>query len=96
MTKKDKTLMTDHDHEQEEVDDFDGLDIPVDTLAESDNYAIWRSQEPDGEAVYHIDVEIVTLHLYQEEWDEFVSLVQKVGGKAPAKPAQADGKKRKK
>ena len=90
-------MTTDHNHEQAEVDDLDGLDIPVDTLAESDNYAIWRSQEPDGETTYHVDVDIVTLHFYQEEWDEFVSLIQKVGGKVPSKPApQADGKKRKK
>lgn len=93
--------MTDHNHdasEQDEVNDFDGLDIPVDTLAETDNYAIWRSQEPDGETTYHVDVDIVTLHFYQEEWDEFVEVIQKVAGKSAPKatPPAAEGKKRKK
>jgi len=90
--------MTDHNHEQDEVEDLDGLDIPVDTLGESENgYAIWRSQEPDGEASYHIDLDIVTLHFFQEEWDEFVGLIQKVSGKSASKttPPPA-GKKHKK
>ncbi len=49
--------------------------IPTETLAESENYMIWVSQEPDGETVFHIDLGPVTLHMFQEEWDEFVKTV---------------------
>ncbi|HLV37194.1 MAG TPA: hypothetical protein VKY59_18880 [Spirillospora sp.] len=50
--------------------------IPTDTLAETGNYVAWVSQEPDGETVYHLELGAVTLHFFQEEWDEVVSLVQ--------------------
>jgi hypothetical protein len=51
-------------------------DIPTHTLAESDNYAIWTSVEPDGETVYHLELGSVTLHFFLEEWEELVGLVQ--------------------
>lgn len=49
--------------------------IPTETLVESENYMIWVSQEPDGETVFHIDLGPVTVHLFQEEWEEFVKTV---------------------
>ena len=51
------------------------MDIPTDTLAESSNYVAWLSDEPDGEAVYHLELGAVTLHFFQEEWQELVKLV---------------------
>ncbi|MFW6115711.1 MAG: hypothetical protein ACOC7Y_01480 [Chloroflexota bacterium] len=47
----------------------------VDTLAETTNFEIWKADEPDGEATYHLELGIVTLHLFQEEWEEFVELI---------------------
>lgn len=52
-------------------------DIPTDTLAETSNYVAWLSDEPDGESVYHLELGTVTLHFFQEEWNELVSLVEK-------------------
>lgn len=52
-----------------------GDEIPTDTLAESDNYQVWISQEPDGELVYHIEFGSVTAHFFREEWDEFLRLM---------------------
>jgi len=49
--------------------------IPTRTLAESDNYAIWLSQEPDGETIYHLELGSLTLHFFQEEWEEISGLI---------------------
>jgi len=50
-------------------------EIPTDSLAESSNYVIWLSEEPDGELVYHIELGAVTLHFFKEEWDELLGLI---------------------
>lgn len=50
-------------------------DMQIDTLAETENYVAWVSHEPDGETVYHLEVGAVTLHLYQEEFEEMADLV---------------------
>lgn len=49
--------------------------IPTDILAESDNFAVWISKEPDGEVVYHVELGSLTLHFFQEEWEEFAGLI---------------------
>ncbi len=48
----------------------------VKTLAETTNYEIWQADEPDGETTYHLEFGIATLHLFKEEWEEFVELVK--------------------
>lgn len=48
------------------------------TIAESDNYMVWKSEEPDGEDIYHIELNNVTLHFFIEEWQEFLGLMQEV------------------
>ncbi|MGB1288360.1 MAG: hypothetical protein ACPG7F_17630 [Aggregatilineales bacterium] len=49
--------------------------IPTDTLAESENYLVWLSDEPDGETVYHVELGNITLHFFREEWEEVVGLI---------------------
>ncbi len=44
------------------------------TLAETKNYAIWKAEEPDGETTYHLELNNVTLHFFEEEWQEFLAL----------------------
>ncbi len=56
----------------------DYSDIPTETLAESENFVLWVSEEPDGEVVYHIDLGAVTLHFFQEEFDELLKLIRSV------------------
>lgn len=51
-------------------------EVPVETLAETANYAVWLSEEPDGESVWHLELGRVTLHFFREEWDELLRLVQ--------------------
>lgn len=51
-------------------------DISVDTLAETENYVVWSSVEPDGETTYHLDLGPVTVHLFTEEWEEFIEMIR--------------------
>ena len=45
-------------------------------LAETENLLAWKADEPDGETTYHLDLNNVTIHFFQEEWDEFIGLVK--------------------
>lgn len=51
-------------------------DIPTETLAETENYIAWQSEEPDGERVFHVELGAVTLHFFREEWQELLALMQ--------------------
>ena len=53
-----------------------GKDPKTATLAETDNYMVWKADEPDGETTYHIELNSITMHFFEEEWDEFVKLVK--------------------
>ena len=53
-----------------------GKEPITDTLAETDNYLVWKAEEPDGETTYHIELNSVTLHFFDEEWQEFIKLVR--------------------
>jgi hypothetical protein len=50
----------------------------VEELVETENYSIWKADEPDGETTYHLEMNNVTVHMFQEEWDEFVVLVKQL------------------
>ena len=54
------------------------LDIPTETLAETQNFIVWKAEEPDGETTYHVELGTVTLHFFQEEWDEFLALIRQL------------------
>ncbi len=51
------------------------MEPKTDTIAETEIYMAWRAAEPDGEVTYHLELNNVTLHFFQEEWDEFLKLV---------------------
>lgn len=55
-------------------------DPKTQTLAETGgyNYSIWKTEEPDGEVTYQLQLNNVTIHFFQEEWDEFVSLIKQL------------------
>lgn len=46
----------------------------TDVIAETDNFLAWRAEEPDGETTYHLELNNVTLHFFEEEWKEFLAL----------------------
>lgn len=47
----------------------------TETIAETENYLAWSAREPDGETTYHLELNNVTLHFFQEEWEEFLDLI---------------------
>ena len=46
------------------------------TLSETQSFEVWLAEEPDGELTYHLELGLATLHLFQEEWEEFLDLVE--------------------
>lgn len=48
----------------------------TETIAETDNYLAWKAEEPDGETTYHIELNNVTVHFFEEEWQEFLQLAR--------------------
>jgi hypothetical protein len=48
------------------------------TIVETENYLVWQANEPDGETTYHLELNNVTVHFFQEEWEEFLELVKKL------------------
>jgi hypothetical protein len=46
------------------------------TLAETDNYMIWTAQDDEDEMTYNLELGSVTLHLFKEEWEEFLQLIR--------------------
>jgi len=55
------------------------MDEPIITsLAETANFEVWQAEEPDGEMTYHLELGVATLHLFREEWEEFLALIETV------------------
>lgn len=54
-------------------------EVSTQTVAETESYNIWKADEPDGEATYHLQLNNITVHFFQEEWDEFKALVKDLG-----------------
>ena len=50
----------------------------TDTLAETDNFIVWKAEEPDGETTFHLELNNVTVHFFQEEWHEFMKLARQL------------------
>jgi len=48
----------------------------TETICETDNFIAWRAVEPDDEVTYHLELNNVTLHFFQEEWQEFLKLAR--------------------
>jgi hypothetical protein len=46
----------------------------VETLCETENYIVWRADEPDEESTYHVELGNLTVHFFEEEWKEFLKL----------------------
>lgn len=68
----------------------DSSDIPVNSLAETENYTAWSADEPDGERTYHLELGPVTAHFFQEEWDEFIEMIRGAAQEAPSQDEEED------
>ena len=58
--------------------DEDGSEVRTKTIAETENYLVWRADEPDEESTYHLELNNVTLHFFKEEWQELLDLIRSV------------------
>ena len=50
----------------------------IQTIVETENYSIWRADEPDGETTYNLQLNNVTINFFEEEWVEFLDLVREL------------------
>jgi hypothetical protein len=57
-------------------------ELTIEVLAESEGFSTWRALDPDGEMVYHLEVGPVTIHFFQEDWDEFREVIAEAGKRA--------------
>lgn len=48
----------------------------TETLAETENFIVWKAEEPDGETTFHVELNNVTVHFFEEEWTEFLELAR--------------------
>ena len=48
------------------------------TICETENYIAWLSDEPDGERIYHLELNNATIHFFREEWQELLLLAKKL------------------
>jgi hypothetical protein len=46
------------------------------TIAETENFIVWKAEEPDGEVTYHVELNNITVHFFEEEWAEFLELAR--------------------
>lgn len=56
----------------------DNYEPKVKTIAETDSYAVWSAEEPDGETTFNLELNNVTIHMFEEEYKEFLELVKKL------------------
>lgn len=53
-------------------------ELETSTLAETAQYLAWKASEPDGETTFHLELNNVTLHFFEEEWEEFKELARQL------------------
>ncbi len=54
--------------------DVNDQDLETEVIAETESYLAWRADEPDGESTYHLELNNLTVHFFEEEWQEFLDL----------------------
>ncbi len=57
-------------------------DLPLDTLAETENFEAYVTEDAEDGEMFHIDLGRLTLHLFREEWDELVELMRAAAKKS--------------
>ncbi len=48
------------------------------TIAETTSFIAWTAKEPDGETTYHLELNNLTVHFFEEEWQEFTKLIKAI------------------
>lgn len=55
----------------------------TEVLAETENFIVWKAEEPDGETTCHLQLDRATIHFFQEEWDEFLEFIKTLDEAVP-------------
>jgi len=50
----------------------------TETIAETDRYIAWCAMEPDNEKTFHLELNNITVHFFEEEWQEFTKLIKAI------------------
>ena len=50
----------------------------INMIIEQDDYLFYSADEPDGETTYHMQINNVTLHFFNEEWLETLDFLSEV------------------
>jgi len=50
----------------------------IEVLAETEDFNIWRIEEEDHELTYHLEFGMVTVHFFEEEWGQFLELIDQL------------------
>ena len=45
-------------------------------IAETADLLAWKAVEPDQEVTYHLELNNVTLHFFDEEWKQFLEMAR--------------------
>jgi hypothetical protein len=54
------------------------FEINTTTIAETNSMGAWKAEEPDGEVVFNLQLNNITIHFFQEEWNEFLDLIKQI------------------
>ena len=55
----------------------------VTTIVETEDCFAYTAEEPDGEITYHLQINNVTLHFFNEEWQIALNFLKEVVKKFP-------------
>lgn len=50
-------------------------DTHPEPLATTPSFAVWRDVDEAGETVYHLELGMFTAHLFEEDWQELLTLL---------------------
>ena len=54
------------------------MEIEEQILAETDHFSIVLLRDPEGEYLYDVNIDQVTIHMIKEDFDELVELVSQI------------------
>jgi len=56
----------------------ENIDTKVKTIVETDDCFAYTAEEPDGEITYHLQINNITLHFFNEEWQIALKFLKEV------------------
>jgi len=54
------------------------IETKIKTIIETDDCFAYTAKEPDGEITYHLQINNVTLHFFNEEWQMAITFLKEV------------------